>query len=154
MWRFFGFSSPADYAKELINTKNADKNKGIVEEIEDRISDLESRIKQMSDKEKEEKNSNETLEINKILGYNKNAKKFFHCASKVDKKKKKKSEPKIEESIAERVKLKNNRIAEIKKIKNIYNELFKKYFANYQSSSDMYKRLCDTKGKKIKIKYI
>ena len=43
----------------------------------------------MSDKEKEEKNSNETLEINKILGYNKNAKKFFHCASKVDKKKKK-----------------------------------------------------------------
>ena len=84
---FFGFSSPADYAKELINTKNADKNKGIVEEIEDRISDLESRIKQMSDKEKEEKNSNETLEINKILGYNKNAKKFFHCASKVDKKK-------------------------------------------------------------------
>ena len=71
------------------------------------------------------------------------------------KKKKKKSEPKIEESIAERVKLKNNRIAEIKKIrKNIYNELFKKYFANYQSSSDMYKRLCDTKGKKIKIKYI
>ena len=90
MWRFFGFSSPAYYAKELINTKNADKNKGIVEEIEDRISDLESRIKQMSDKEKEEKNSNETLEINKILGYNKNAKKFFHCASKVDKKKIKK----------------------------------------------------------------
>ena len=85
---FFGFSLPADYAKELINTKNADKNKGIVEEIEDRISDLEDRIKQMSDKEKEEKNANETLEIiNKILGYNKNAKFFFHCASKVDKKK-------------------------------------------------------------------
>ena len=85
---FFGFSSPADYAKELINTKNADKNRGIVEEIEDRISDLEDRIKQMSDKEKEEKNANETLEIiNKILGYNKNAKKFFQCASKVDKKK-------------------------------------------------------------------
>ena len=57
---FFGFSSPADYAKELINTKNADKNRGIVEEIEDRISDLEDRIKQMSDKEKEEKNANET----------------------------------------------------------------------------------------------
>ena len=109
---FFGFSLPADYEKELINTKNADKNKGIVEEIEDRISDLEDRIKQMSDKEKE-KNANETLEIiNKILGYNKNAKFFFHCASKVDKKK---SEPKIEESIAERVKFKNNRIAEIKK---------------------------------------
>ena len=64
---FFGFSLQADYAKELINIKSADKNKGIVEEIEDRISDLEDRIKQMSDKEKEEKNANETLEIiNKI----------------------------------------------------------------------------------------
>ena len=82
-------------------------------------------------------------------------KNFFIFNKKfIKKKKKKKSEPKIEESIAERVKSKNNRIAEIKKIKNIYNELFKKYFANYQSSSDMYKRLCDTKGKKIKIKYI
>ena len=49
---FFGFSSPADYAKELINTKNADKNKGIVEEIEDRISDLEDRIKEINEKEK------------------------------------------------------------------------------------------------------
>ena len=28
---FFGFSSSADYAKELISIKNADKNKGIVE---------------------------------------------------------------------------------------------------------------------------
>ena len=85
---FFGFSSPTNYAKELINIKNADKNKGIVEEIvEDRISDLEDRIKQMSDKEKEEKNADETLEIiNKILGYNKNNQNFFHCASKVDKK--------------------------------------------------------------------
>ena len=42
----------------------------------------------MSDKEKEEKNANETLEIiNKILGYNKNTQNFFHRASKVDKKK-------------------------------------------------------------------
>ena len=85
---FFGFSSRTNYAKELINIKNADKNKGIVEPIvEDRISDLEDRIKQMSDKEKEEKNADETLEIiNKILGYNKNNRNFFHCASKVDKK--------------------------------------------------------------------
>ena len=38
----------------------------------------------------------------------------------------KKSEPKAEESIAERVKLKNNKIAEIKKEeKNINNLLFK-----------------------------
>ena len=26
--------------------------------------------------------------------------------------------------------------------------MFKNYFANYQSPSDMYKKLCDTKGKK------
>ena len=49
---FFGFASPADYAKELINIKNVDKNKGIVEEIENRISDLENRIKEINEKEK------------------------------------------------------------------------------------------------------
>ena len=49
---FFGFASPADYAKELINNKNVDKSKGIVEEIEDRIPDLENRIKEINEKEK------------------------------------------------------------------------------------------------------
>ena len=84
---FFGFSSPADYAKELINTKNADKNKEYVEEIEDRISDSKDRIEQISDKEKKYKNAKETLEIiNKIIDYNKDAQNFFHHASKVDKK--------------------------------------------------------------------
>ena len=84
---FFGFSSPADYAKELINTKNADKNKEYVEEIEDRISDSKDRIEQISDKEKKYKNAKETLEIiNKVIDYNKDAQHFFHCASRVDKK--------------------------------------------------------------------
>ena len=79
-------------------------------------------------------------------------KKFFQLTSKVDKEK---SRPKPEESIAERVKLKNVKIAEIEKEeKNINNEFFKKYFANYQSLSDMYKRLRDTKGKKMRVKYI
>ena len=49
---FFGFASPSDYAKELINVKNVDKSKGILEEIEDRISDLEARIKEINEKEK------------------------------------------------------------------------------------------------------
>ena len=35
---FFGLSSPADYAKMLINT-SPDENKKIVAEIEDRILD-------------------------------------------------------------------------------------------------------------------
>ena len=84
---FCGFSSPADYAKDLINTKKADKNKEYVKEIEDRISDLKDRIEQMSDKEEKYKNANETLEIvNKIIDYNNNAQTFFHRASKVDKK--------------------------------------------------------------------
>ena len=47
---FFQSSSPAEYAKELINTKNADKKN--VEEIKNKISDLEDRIKKMNDKEK------------------------------------------------------------------------------------------------------
>ena len=67
----------------------------------------------MSKKEKKEKNADETLEIiKKILDYNKEAENFFYCASKVDKGK---SKPKTEESIAKRVKLKNNWIAEIEK---------------------------------------
>ena len=110
---FFEHSSPADYAKMLINIKNQDENKEIVEEIENRISNLEDRIKKMSEKEKKDKNTDETLEIiKKILDYNKEAQTFFHRASKVDKKK---SGRKTDESITKRVKLKNERIAEIKK---------------------------------------
>ena len=54
---------------------------------------------------------------------------MFQLASKVDKQK---SKPKTEESIAERTKLRKERIAGIKKEeKNINNELFKKYFTDY-----------------------
>ena len=52
---FFESSSTADYAKMLINTKNADENKEFVEEIENRILDLEDKIKEMNEKEKKEK---------------------------------------------------------------------------------------------------
>ena len=36
---------PVDYAKRLINVKNADKNKGIVAEAKDRIPNLKDIIK-------------------------------------------------------------------------------------------------------------
>ena len=63
-------------------------------------------------------------------------------ASKVDK-----GKPKLEESIAGRIKLRKERIAEIEgEEKNINNELFKKYFTNYRSPSDMYKKLRKTEG--------
>ena len=140
---FFEYS-PADYAKMIVNTKNWDENKKNVEEIENRISDLKDRIKKISEKVKKDKNANETLQIiEKILDYNKDAQKCFYCASKIDKEK---SEPKIEESITERVKLKNNRVAEIKKEEN--NKLFNYYFSRYQNPSDMYKKLRETKDKK------
>ena len=94
----------------LINT-SPDENKKIVAMIKDRISDLKERIKEMSGTEK--KNADETLKIIKeILDYNKNVQKIFQLASKVEKGK---SEPKTKESIAERVKLKTEKIAEIKK---------------------------------------
>ena len=142
---FFQSSSPADYAKDLINIKNADENNGIVEETKDRILDLEDKIEQMNEKNNN-KNVKETLEIiRKILDYNKNAQDFFHRASKVDKRK---SEAKTEESIAETIKSKNNKIVEIKKEeKNINNLLFKHHFIDYQNPSDMYKKLCETKDK-------
>ena len=41
---FFESSSPADYAKMLINT-SSDENKEIVEEIKDRLSNLKEGIK-------------------------------------------------------------------------------------------------------------
>ena len=51
---YFESSSPADYAKMLINT-SPNENKEIVVEIKDRISDLKDRIKEMSKKEKRKK---------------------------------------------------------------------------------------------------
>ena len=42
---FFESSSPADYAKTLINTRNPDENKENVAVVKDRISDLKDRIK-------------------------------------------------------------------------------------------------------------
>ena len=54
------------------------------------------------------KNPKETLQIiNKIIDYNKDAQNFFHHASKVDKKK---SKLKIEKSIAERTKLRRQKL--------------------------------------------
>ena len=53
--RFFELLSTANYAKMLINIKNADENKEKVEEIKNRISDLKDRIKKkMNKKEKKE----------------------------------------------------------------------------------------------------
>ena len=142
---FFESSSPADYAKMLIKIKNLDKNKEIVAEIKGRISDLKQRIKEMSETEKKNKNADETLEIiKKILDYGKSAQNIFQLASKVDKGK---SGPKPGESIAERVKWKKGTIAEIKKEENnINNELFKRYFTDYQIPSDMHKRFCEIEG--------
>ena len=41
-----------DYAKMLINIKNADKNKGIVAEAKDRISSLKESIRKWAKKKK------------------------------------------------------------------------------------------------------
>ena len=106
---FFELPSPADYAKELINTENPDENKENVAEIKNRIPDLKDRIKKLSEKENKNKNAVETLQIiKKILDYNKNAQKHFQLASIVDKGK---SEP--EENIAERTILRKGMVVEI-----------------------------------------
>ena len=98
-------------------------------------------------KQKKKENAHDTLEIiKKILDYNENAQKFVQLPSKVDKGK---TEPKTEESIAEKTTLRKGIVAEIEKEgKNINNELFKNYFTNYHSPSGMYKKLCKTEGKK------
>ena len=87
LWEyFFESSSPADYAKTLINTKNPNENKEIVAEIKNKISDLKDRIKKNEWNRKKNKNADETLKIiEKILDYNKNTQKIFLLPSKVDK---------------------------------------------------------------------
>ena len=52
---FFESSSPADYAKRLINVKDPNENKEIVAKIKNRILDLKDRIKKMNEKEKKVK---------------------------------------------------------------------------------------------------
>ena len=49
---FFESSSPADYAKMLINTKNPDENKENVTDVKDRISNLKDRIRKANETEK------------------------------------------------------------------------------------------------------
>ena len=108
---------------------------------------MKDKIKEMIEKEKKNKSAVETVEIiEEILDYNKGVQKTFLFASKVDKGK---SEPKPEESIAKRVKLRREKINEIEEEeKNISNELLKKYFTNYQSPSDTYKKLRETEGER------
>ena len=56
-------------------------------------------------------------------------------------------ETEFERSIAERAKVRRERIAEIEKEeKNINNKLLKEYFTNYQNPSDMYKKLRETES--------
>ena len=95
---------------------------------------------------KEKKVQMRTLKIiEEILDYNRNAERFFLIASEVDKGK---SEPKTEESIVKRTKLRGERIAEVKREeKNIHNLAFQYYFNEYENPSDMYKKLRETKGK-------
>ena len=84
--------------------------------------------------------------MEKNSNYNNKAQKIFPLASKVDKIK---SEPKLEESIAERMILRKGMVAETKKQeKTLNNELFKKFFTDYQSPSDMYKKLRKAEGRK------
>ena len=57
----------------------------------------------------------------------------------------------FERRFAERAKLRREKIAEIEgEEKNINNKLFKEYFTNYQSPSDMYKNLRETESERNK----
>ena len=57
----------------------------------------------------------------------------------------------FEKSIAARIKLRKERFDEIKrKEQTIKNEVFKEYFTDYQSPSNMYKKLSETENVEIK----
>ena len=81
---FFESSSPADYIKDLINTKNPDKNKEIVPKIKSRMSDLKDWIKETSEREKKNKSADKPIKIiEEILEYNRNAQKTFQLHQKL-----------------------------------------------------------------------
>ena len=94
------------------------------------------------------KSADDTLKIIlKILDYNKNAQKIFLLASKVGKEK---SKLKPKESIAERVKLRKQRLNIIdKKKENINNESFNHYFG-YLNPIIMLERLRDSSDERNK----
>ena len=76
---FFESPSPANYAKELINTKNPDENKEIVTKIKSKVLDLKDRIKKMNETEK--KSADQALKIiDEIIDCNKGAQKAFAIA--------------------------------------------------------------------------
>ena len=99
-------------------------------------------------RQKKKKYADETLNIiKKILNYNKDAQKNFLLGSKVDKGK---WEPKLEESIAESVKLRRQRLDIInKKKENINNKLFNHYFS-YLNPSIILERLRDASDERNK----
>ena len=96
--------------------------------------------------EKEKKNADETRDIiKKFLEYNINAPNYFQFASKVNKKIRTKKE-----SIAERVKLRRQKLnIAAKKKENINNVLFNYYF-DYSNPEIMFKRLRDASDEKNK----
>ena len=105
---FLKSQSPAIYAKMHINN-SPDENKK--NGSNDKRQNIRFKRENKRNEQNRKKNADETLKIIKeILDYNKNVQTIFKLASKVDKGK---SEPKTKESIAERVKLKNEKIAEI-----------------------------------------
>ena len=104
--------SPVDYVKYLINLKNTEEKKRICNWGKKQNISFKRQNKKNEQKRKKNKSANETLKIKEILDYNKNAQRFFPVLSEVDKEK---SEPKTEESNAERTNLKRERIAEIER---------------------------------------
>ena len=107
-------------------------------------------IQKDNDALEKEKNYAEREEVDGIIKYNvlnilKNVSSIFSGAY-LDYKNVPK-EAMFERSIEERINLRRGRLDKIeRKEQNMNNELFKAYFTDYQSPSNMYKKLSKTKG--------
>ena len=132
----------------LVNTKNTDENKENVKDLEYRISDLKDRIKKISEKEKKIKMQMRHYRLlKKFLIIIKKLKKFFIVQQKLIKKK---SKPKIEESIAERIKLRRQKLDIITKKKEKINNTMFNYYFDYSNPEIMFKKLRDESDEKNK----
>ena len=117
-------------------------------------------IQKDNDALEKEKNYAESEEVDGIIKYNvlnilKNVSSIF-SGSYLDYKNIPK-EAMFERSIEERINLRRGRLDKIeRKEQNMNNELFKAYFTDYQSPSNMYKKLSETKGtvNEVRVDYV
>ena len=148
---FFLFSSPADYAKILINTSNPDENKNKCSRDKRQNIRFKRRIKGMSEAEKKNENADETLKRlqKKFLITIKMLKKYFSLHQKLIKEN---QNQRLKKVLQKGTILRKGMVAEIKKEKTQTMNCLKNTMLIIKAPSDTYKKLCEKEGERNETK--